>query len=47
MGAGVVAGALGAMMLPKNSELYRVGKQTAKAAQSGIEKAVQQISASM
>ena len=31
MGAGVAVGALGAMMLPKNSDAYRMTKQAAKA----------------
>ena len=34
MGAGVAVGALGAMMLPKNSDAYRMTKQAAKAIQS-------------
>ena len=32
MGAGVAVGALGAMMLPKNSEVYKATKQAANAA---------------
>ena len=31
MGAGVAVGALGAMMLPKNSEVYQATKKAAKA----------------
>ena len=31
MGAGVAVGALGAMMLPKNSEVYKTTKQAANA----------------
>ena len=34
MGAGVAVGALGAMMLPKNSDAYRMTKQVAKAIQN-------------
>ena len=44
MGAGVAVGALGAMMLPKNSDAYRMTKQAAKAIQSEAEKAVDAIS---
>lgn len=47
MGAGVAVGALGAMMLPKNSDAYRVTKQAAKAIQSEAEKAVDAISSAM
>lgn len=47
MGVGVAAGALGAMMLPKNSDAYRMTKQAAKAIQSEAEKAVDAISAAM
>ena len=39
MGAGVAVGALGAMMLPKNSDAYRMTKQVAKAIQNEAEKA--------
>ena len=39
MGAGVAVGALGAMMLPKNSDAYRMTKQAAKAIQNEAEKA--------
>ena len=34
MGAGVAVGALGAMMLPKNSEVYKTTKQAANASSS-------------
>lgn len=44
MGVGVAAGALGAMMLPKNSDAYRMTKQAAKAIEHGAEKAVDAIS---
>lgn len=44
MGVGMAAGALGAMMLPKNSDAYRVTKQAAKALEHGAEKAVDAIS---
>ena len=47
MGAGVAVGALGAMMLPKNSDAYRMTKQAAKAIQNEAEKAVDAISAAM
>ena len=47
MGAGVAIGALGAMMLPKNSDAYRMTKQAAKAIQNEAEKAVDAISAAM
>ena len=44
MGAGVAVGALGAMMLPKNSDAYRLTKQAAKAIQN---EAVDAISSAM
>lgn len=44
MGVGVAAGALGAMMLPKNSDAYRMTKQAAKAIEYSAEKAVDAIS---
>ena len=47
MGAGVAVGALGAMMLPKNSDAYRMTKQAAKAIQNEAEKALDTISAAM
>ena len=47
MGAGMAAGALGVMMLPKNSDAYRMTKQAAKAIQSEAEKAVDAISSAM
>ena len=47
MGAGVAVGALGAMMLPKNRDAYRMTKQAAKAIQNGAEKAVDAISSAM
>ena len=37
MGAGVAVGALGAMMLPKNSDAYRMTKQAAKAIQNAVD----------
>ena len=46
MGAGVAVGA-GAMMLPKNSDAYRMTKQVAKAIQNEAEKAVDAISSAM
>ena len=39
--------ALGAMMLPKNSDAYRMTKQVAKAIQNEAEKAVDAISTAM
>lgn len=47
MGAGVVAGALGAMMLPKNSDAYRLTKQAAKAIEAETGKLVQTITSAM
>lgn len=47
MGAGMAAGALGIMMLPKSSDAYRMTKQAAKTIQHEAEKAVQSISSSM
>ena len=48
MGAGVAVGAgVGVMMLPKNSDAYRMTKQAAKAIQSEAEKAVDAISSAM
>lgn len=47
MGAGVVAGALGAMMLPKNSDAYRLTKQAAKAIEAETGKLVQTITGAM
>ena len=47
MGAGVAVGALGAMMLPKNSDAYRMTKQAAKTIQHEAEKAIQSISSTM
>ena len=47
MGAGVAVGALGVMMLPKNSDVYRMTKQAAKAIRNEAEKAADAISASM
>ena len=47
MGAGVAVGVLGAMMLPKSSDAYRITKQAAKAIQNEAEKAVDAISAAM
>lgn len=47
MGAGVAVGALGAMMLPKNSDVYRMTKQAAKTVQQEAEKAAQAISSAL
>ena len=38
MGAGIAVGALGAMMLPKNSEVYKTTKQAANASSSASAK---------
>ena len=40
MGAGVAVGALGAMMLPKNSEVNKTTKQAAKAIKREAESAI-------
>ena len=47
MGAGVAVGALGAMMLPKNSEVYKTTKQAANAIKREAETAINSISSSM
>ena len=47
MAAGMAAGALGVMMLPKSSDAYRMTKQAAKAIQAEAEKAVDAISSAM
>ena len=47
IGAGMAAGALGVMMLPKNSDAYRMTKQAAKAIEQGAEKAITSISKGM
>ena len=41
MGAGVVVGALGAMMLPKNSEVYQFTNDAASTIKQEAEKAIQ------
>lgn len=40
MGAGVAVGALGAMMLPKNSEVYKATTQAANAIKREAESAI-------
>ena len=40
MGAGVAVGALGAMMLPKNSEVYKQTKKAANAIRREAETAI-------
>ena len=40
MGAGIAVGALGAMMLPKNSEVYKTTKQAANAIKREAESAI-------
>ena len=47
MGAGIAVGALGAMMLPKNSEVYKTTKQAANAIKREAETAINSISSSM
>ena len=46
MGAGVAVGALGAMMLPKNSEVYKTTRQAAKAIRREAETAIDAIGSS-
>lgn len=46
MGAGLALGALGAMMLPKNSEVYQTAQTAADAIKSEAEKAIGALSAS-
>ncbi len=41
MGAGIAVGALGVMMLPKDSGVYRAAKDTASAIQQEAEKVAQ------
>lgn len=43
MGLGVAVGALGAMMLPKNSQVYQTVNSAAKTIQQEAEKAVSSI----
>ena len=38
MGAGIAVGALGAMMLPKNSEVYKQTKKATKQAANAIKR---------
>ena len=44
MGIGVAAGALGAMMLPKNSEIYKVTRDAANTIKSTAENAIDSMS---
>ena len=44
MGAGIAVGALGAMMLPKNSEVYKQTKKAANAIRREAETAIDSIS---
>ena len=44
MGAGIAVGMLGALMLPKNSEVYRFTKSAADAVKDEAEKALDSIS---
>ena len=43
MGAGIAVGALGAMMLPKNSEVYQFASDAADTVKQEAEKAIQSI----
>ena len=47
MGAGVAVGALGAMMLPKNSEVYKTTRQAANAIRREAETAIDAIGSSL
>ena len=40
LGVGMAAGALGAMMLPKDSEVYKAAKNAAQTVKSEAEKAI-------
>ena len=44
MGAGIAVGALGAMMLPKNSEVYQLTNSAASTIRQEAEKAIESIS---
>lgn len=44
MGVGLAVGALGIMMLPKNSDAYKLARDTADTIKSGAEKAVDSLS---
>jgi len=46
MGLGVAVGALGALMLPKDSEVYQTANKAAKSIKCEAEKAIQSMSAS-
>lgn len=46
MGVGIAVGALGAMMLPKNSEVYQTVNTAAKTIQQEAEKAVSTMTSS-
>lgn len=46
MGVGIAVGALGAMMLPKNSEVYQMADSAAKTIRQEAEKAVNSMTAS-
>ncbi len=46
MGVGIAVGALGAMMLPKNSEVYQTVNTAAKTIQQEAEKAVSSMTSS-
>ena len=43
MGAGVTVGALGAMMLPKNSDVYKITRDAASAIRRETETAIDSI----
>ena len=46
MGAGIAVGALGAMMLPKNSEVYQFTNDAASTIKQEAEKAIQSMTTS-
>ncbi len=46
MGAGIAVGALGAMMLPKNSEVYQMANSAAKTIQKEAQKVADTMTAS-
>lgn len=46
MGVGLAVGALGAMMLPKNSEVYRMANNAAKTIQQEAQRAVSAVTSS-
>lgn len=47
MGIGLAVGALGAMMLPKSSDAYKLAKDAADTIKTGAEKAVDSLNKTM